>query len=468
MATRRCQFSVNGFVYVYYTATHTRDPQPREPLHRERRRGRRAGSESRASRLNNLSSATNHNGGAHALRPRRQALHRGRARTLTRSNAQTPRQPASARCCASTRTGPIPGRQPVLRHRRPGRTARSGPLGLRNPVHLRVPARQRAHVHQRRGREHVRGDQRRHQRAPQLRVAQPRGQHGATPRVIARPSLTGTAARAATGCAITGGSVFYDPGDPGLPDRLPSGKLLLADFRSGWIRLFDPAAGTAPSAFCERARSRARWTCGVGEADGSLRAASLESSGTGMDHGRSRSAAGRARWRPRPIRPRIPVSAGQPALVQRVRVGHGAAELPVAARRRRHPRRDRDHLHAPHDDAGRRRRGVHGRGDERGGSATRQRRRPARDVQQPARGHHHCPREPDPLLRGRHLRLHGHGLDPRTACPAAQRVHVADRTLHHDTHTHPFSPRHQRQHGRLLHRSPTRARPRPTSGTAST
>ena len=57
-------FAANHFVYVYYTAPRPR-PQPREPLHRQRRPGRRRpGSETVLLDLNILSRATNHNGGA--------------------------------------------------------------------------------------------------------------------------------------------------------------------------------------------------------------------------------------------------------------------------------------------------------------------------------------------------------------------------------------------------------------------
>ncbi|HEX6715893.1 MAG TPA: PQQ-dependent sugar dehydrogenase, partial [Pyrinomonadaceae bacterium] len=46
-----------------------------------------------------------------------------------------------------------------------------------------------------------------------------------------------------TGCAITGGA-FYNPGTMQFPQNFV-GKYFFADLCSGWIRLFDPAAGTA-------------------------------------------------------------------------------------------------------------------------------------------------------------------------------------------------------------------------------
>ena len=69
-------FASNGFVYVYYTAT---TPAIHNRVSRFTANGdvAVAGSETILLELNNLSSATNHNGGRPALRARRQALHRG-------------------------------------------------------------------------------------------------------------------------------------------------------------------------------------------------------------------------------------------------------------------------------------------------------------------------------------------------------------------------------------------------------
>jgi hypothetical protein len=48
-----------------------------------------------------------------------------------------------------------------------------------------------------------------------------------------------------TGCAITGGT-FYNPATPQFPASYV-GKYFFADYCSNWIRVFDPATGTAQS-----------------------------------------------------------------------------------------------------------------------------------------------------------------------------------------------------------------------------
>ena len=57
-------FAINGFVYVYYTRTDGGDAQPHQPLHGDRRRRRVGRQRSRPGGPADLSSATNHNGGA--------------------------------------------------------------------------------------------------------------------------------------------------------------------------------------------------------------------------------------------------------------------------------------------------------------------------------------------------------------------------------------------------------------------
>ena len=109
-------FATNQFVYVYYTAT---TPAIHNRVSRFTANGdvAVAGSEIVLLDLNNLSSATNHNGGAHALRPRRQALRRGRRERQRRERADA-RQPAG-QDPAHQRRRHHPDRQPVLRRRPP-------------------------------------------------------------------------------------------------------------------------------------------------------------------------------------------------------------------------------------------------------------------------------------------------------------------------------------------------------------
>ena len=62
-------FASNQFIYVYYTATSPACAQSHQPLHGQRRRRVVPGSEVVILELDNLSSATNHNGGALAFGP---------------------------------------------------------------------------------------------------------------------------------------------------------------------------------------------------------------------------------------------------------------------------------------------------------------------------------------------------------------------------------------------------------------
>ena len=162
-------FATNHFVYVYYTAT---TPAKHNRLSRFTANGdvAVAGSETILLELDNLSSATNHNGGA---------LHFGLDGKLyiavgenaTSSNAQTTREPA--------RQAPPPeqgrhdsDRQSVLLDRQ-----REEPrdLGARaaQSLHVRGPAGHGPDLHQRRRPEHLGGDRRRACRR-QLRLADDR------------------------------------------------------------------------------------------------------------------------------------------------------------------------------------------------------------------------------------------------------------------------------------------------------
>ena len=206
------------------------DPQPHQPLHRQRRRrGRRQR-------------------GRHP-RPRqpeqRDQPQRRRARTSARTasctsavgenaNGQPTRSrwaTCSARCCASTRTARSP---PTTRStaRRPARTARSGRWGCATRSRSRSTRQAPPHVHQRRGPEHLGGDQRRHRRR-QLRLAD----DGRTRRRTRASRVPDYAYAHANGaCAITGGA-FYAP----LTAHFPAAyfkRLLLR----GLLRRLDPEA----------------------------------------------------------------------------------------------------------------------------------------------------------------------------------------------------------------------------------
>ena len=89
--------------------------------------------------LDNLSSATNHNGGAIALRPRRQAVRR-RRRKRHRPERAVAEQPCSGKMLRINTDGTIPADNPFYCVGHAARTARSGRSGCGIPS-LRVPTR---------------------------------------------------------------------------------------------------------------------------------------------------------------------------------------------------------------------------------------------------------------------------------------------------------------------------------------
>ena len=227
-------FATNHFVYVYYTVA---DARVHNRVSRFTANGdvAVAGSEVVLLDLDDLSSATNHNGGAHALRPGRQALRRRRRERQRRQRADA-RQPAR-QDAAHQRRRHDPDRQPVLRHGHAARTARSGRSGLRNPFTFAFqPGTGRMFINDV-GQRHLGGDRRRRRRR-ELRLARP---PRARPRThaSARPLYAYATAPAPTGCAITGGA-FYNPPAAQFPSDYV-GDYFFADYCGGWIRKLDPS-----------------------------------------------------------------------------------------------------------------------------------------------------------------------------------------------------------------------------------
>ena len=159
------------FVYVYYTAT---TPAIHNRISRFTANGdvAVAGSEVILLELDNLSSATNHNGGALALWSRRQAL-RGRRRERQWRERADARRTCTARCSASI---PTARSRPTIRSTAPTSGEEPRHLGARpaQPLHFRLQSGALADVHQRRRAEYVGRDQRRRGRR-QLRLAHHRG-----------------------------------------------------------------------------------------------------------------------------------------------------------------------------------------------------------------------------------------------------------------------------------------------------
>ena len=143
-------FASNHFVYVYYTAT---SPAVHNRVSRFTANGdvAVAGSELVIFDLDNLSSATNHNGGAIAFGPDGK-LYVAVGENANSANAQS-MTTVLGKILRINKDGIDSDRQPVLRvrHRQQPRDLGAGPA---QSVHLRVRPGQRRAVHQRRRREH--------------------------------------------------------------------------------------------------------------------------------------------------------------------------------------------------------------------------------------------------------------------------------------------------------------------------
>ena len=159
-------FASNRFVYVYYTAT---TPAIHNRISRFTANGdvAVAGSETVILELDNLSSATNHNGGALAFGPDGK-LYAAVGENANGANAQTLANLLGKMLRINT-DGTIPTDNPFYTI---GHWPQPRDLGARPPqsVHVRVQPGREPVVHQRRRAEHVGGDQRRHRRR-QLRLA---------------------------------------------------------------------------------------------------------------------------------------------------------------------------------------------------------------------------------------------------------------------------------------------------------
>ena len=233
-----------SFVYVYYTATTPTDPQPRQPVHRQRRR-RGAGQRSACSSTSKRSSATNHNGGAIHFGAGRQAVRRRRRerRRLQRADADQPARQDPAH----QRRRHDPGGQPVLQHghRRQPRDLGAGPA---QPLHVRLPARHRPDVHQRRRPEHLGRDQRRRGRR-ELRLAHHRGRD-------IRPPLQDAAVRLQPFEGLRDHRRrVLQPGDEPVPDRSTPGTISSPTTAAAGFPLATQAAPSAGSRRTSPARS---------------------------------------------------------------------------------------------------------------------------------------------------------------------------------------------------------------------
>jgi glucose/arabinose dehydrogenase len=230
-------FASNHFVYIYYTAT---APAIHNRLSRFTANGdvAIAGSETVLLELDNLSSATNHNGGAIHFGPDGK-LYIAVGDNANGANAQTLTN-LLGKILRITADGTIPPDNPFVTQTT-GRNAAIWVLGLRNPFTFAFQSGV--------GRMFINDvGQNTFEEINDGIIASNYG-WPATEGPTTNPSYTsplysyGHGGGAFGGCAITGG-VFYNPDVPQFPSQY-SGKYFFADYCSGWINLFDASTGTA-------------------------------------------------------------------------------------------------------------------------------------------------------------------------------------------------------------------------------
>ncbi len=232
-------FANNQFVYVYYTAT---TPAIHNRVSRFTATGDVAvpGSEVVVLELNNLSGATNHNGGAIHFGPDGK-LYVGVGENATPSNAQTLSN-LLGKILRINPNGTIPSDNPFFASAT-GNNRSIWALGLRNPYTFAFqPATDRMFINdvgQSVWEEINDGLAGSNYGWPACEgLCSPANSNFRDPLL-----QYGHGSSATTGCAITGGA-FYNPTTPQFPPEY-TGKFFFADFCTGWIRRFDPATNTA-------------------------------------------------------------------------------------------------------------------------------------------------------------------------------------------------------------------------------
>ncbi len=237
-------FANNNFVYVYYTAT---TPAIHNRVSRFTANGNVAvaGSEVVILELNNLSGATNHNGGAIHFGPDSK-LYIAVGENANPANAQSIGN-LLGKILRINADGTIPNDNPASFLGIPGSTSGNNraiwSVGLRNPYTFTFqPSSGRMFIND--------VGQNTWEEINDGIAGSNYGWNiceGACVPANAnyRDPLFqyGHGSSATTGCAITGGA-FYNPTTANFPAEYV-GKYFYAEFCSGWIRRFDPAAGTA-------------------------------------------------------------------------------------------------------------------------------------------------------------------------------------------------------------------------------
>jgi glucose/arabinose dehydrogenase len=237
-------FAVNQFLYVYYTAT---TPTTHNRISRFTANGdvAMAGSELPIFDLNNLSGATNHNGGAIHFGPD------GKLYVAVGENANSANSQSIGNLLGKllriNSDGTIPADNPTTFPGIAGSTSGLNraiwSVGLRNPYTFSFqPGTGRLFI-----------DDVGENTWEEINDGIAGSNYGwsiceglcsPTNANLRDPIFRyGHGSSTTTGCAMTGGT-FYNPTTPTFPSDYV-GKYFFSDFCSGWIRRFDPATGTA-------------------------------------------------------------------------------------------------------------------------------------------------------------------------------------------------------------------------------
>ncbi len=230
-------FASNNFLYVYYTV-------PFEPRHNRVSRFTAngdvvvPGSETIILELNNLTLASNHNGGALHFGPDGK-LYIATGENATTSNSQTLNN-MLGKILRINSNGTIPSDNPFF-NKATGNNRSIWAFGLRNPFTFAFqPGTGRMFINDvgQSAWEEINDG------IAGSNYGWPETEGSTTNPSFRSPLFAYNHGNGpTTGCAITGGT-FYNPPVTQFPSSFV-GKFFFADLCSGWIRVFDPATGTA-------------------------------------------------------------------------------------------------------------------------------------------------------------------------------------------------------------------------------
>lgn len=234
-------FASNRYVYLYYTQRGANGVPAHNRVVRFTANGDRVqpGSGKLLLRLNNLSTAQNHNGGALTFRGDGR-LYIATGDNANPANSQTLRN-LLGKVLRINKNGSIPVGNPFYRQAR-GVNRAIWAIGLRNPYTFAAqPGTSRFYINdvgQQAWEEINPGVARANYGWPVYEG--PESDRRFVPPVFA---YRHSGDPATTGCAITGGA-FYNPATATFPQEFV-GDYFFADFCSGWIRRYDPATDQA-------------------------------------------------------------------------------------------------------------------------------------------------------------------------------------------------------------------------------